>query len=49
MSQATHAVSLGVQNATSKWLLEHDHDHTKKAELTENQIAFEILSALQLS
>ena len=39
----------GVQDVISKWLLERDHDHAKKAKLTENQIAFEILSALRLS
>ena len=45
MSQATCAVSTQVY----KRLLERDHYHAKKVELTENLIAFEILSALRLS
>ena len=39
----------GVQNVISRWLFERDHDHAKKAELSENRIAFEILRALRLS
>ena len=50
MSQATRAVSSQVYKVPyPKLLLERDHDHTENAELTENRIAFEILSALQLS
>ena len=44
-TQHVHFLFLVYRN--SKWLLERDGDRAKKAELTENRIAFEILSAPQ--